>query len=378
MLGGQRLRLVPNKEQEKWLQSNAEVARFIYNFSLAMKEDAYKEQGLNLGQKEIMRRITDMKYTKEYEWLQSYNSETIKQAVKDMLKAYNNFFARGNKGFPKFKKKGKCRESFYVRYDRLYSLDEKHLVIPSLKTKMKISEPCNIVKGSIKNPRISFDGKYWYLSFSYEIEPLKEDLTDEVIGIDLGIKELATCSNGVVYQNINKSKVIKNLEKRKKILQKRISRAYEKNKEGKKYVKTNNIIKMEKKVKLIDRRLSNIRKTYIHTVTAEIVKTKPSCIVIEDLSISNMMKNKHLSKSIQEQLWYFFRQCLTYKCKFYGNISLKVASRNYPSSKKCNNCGTVKNFLSLSERTYHCDCCGFTIDRDLNASLNLRDLAFSL
>ena len=173
MLGGQRLRLVPNKEQEKWLQSNVGVARFIYNFSLAMKEDAYKEQGLNLGQKEIMRRITDMKHTKEYEWLQSYNSETIKQAVKDMLKAYNNFFVRGNKGFPKFKKKGKCKESFYVRYDSLYSFDEKHLVLPSLKTKMKISEPCNIVKGSIKNPRISFDGKYWYLSFSYEIEPLR-------------------------------------------------------------------------------------------------------------------------------------------------------------------------------------------------------------
>lgn len=378
MLGGQRLRLIPNKEQEKWLKSNAGLARFIYNFSLAMKENAYKEQGLNLGRREIMRRITDMKHTKEYEWLKSYNSETIKQAVKDMLRVYRNFFVRGNKGFPKFKKKGKCKESFYVRYDRLYSFDEKHLVIPSLKTKMKISEPYNIVKGSIKNPRISFDGKYWYLSFSYEIEPLKEDLTDEVIGIDLGIKELATCSNGVVYQNINKSRVVKNLERRKKILQKRISRAYEKNKEGKKYVKTKNIIKMEKKLKLIYRRLSNIRKTYIHTVTSEIVKTKPSCIVIEDLGISNMMKNKYLSSYIQEQLWYFFRQCLTYKCKFYGDISLKVALISYPSSKKCNNCGTVKKFLSLSERIYHCDCCGFTIDRDLNASLNLRDLAFSL
>ena len=247
----------------------------------------------------------------------------------------------------------------------------------SLKTPMKISEPFIIEQGSIVNSRVSFDGKYWYLSFSYEIEPFKEDLSDEVIGIDLGIKELATCTNGVVYPNINKSKVIKNLEIRKIRLQRKISRAYEKNKEGKKYVKTNNIIKMEKKLKLIDRRLSNIRKTYIHTVTSEIVKTKPSCIVIEDLGISNMMKNKHLSKSIKEQLWYFFRQCLTYKCKFYGDILVKVASRSYPSSKKCNNCGHIKKFLSLSERIYRCDCCGFTIDRDLNASLNLRDLAFS-
>lgn len=377
MLVGQKLRLVPNKEQEKWLQNNAGVARFIYNFSLAMKENSYKEQGLNLGQKEIMRQITDMKYTIEYEWLQSYSSETIKQAVKDMLRAYKNFFARENKGFPKFKKKDRCKEGFYTRYDKLYSIDKKHIKMSSLKTPMKISEPFIIEQGSIVNPRVSFDGKYWYLSFSYEIEPLKEDLSDEVIGIDLGIKELATCSNGVVYPNINKSKVIKNLEIRKIRLQRKISRAYEKNKEGKKYVKTNNIIKMENKLKLIDRRLSNIRKTYIHTVTAEIVKTKPSCIVIEDLGISNMMKNKHLSKSIKEQLWYFFRQCLTYKCKFYGDILVKAASRSYPSSKKCNNCGHIKKFLSLSERTYHCNCCGFTIDRDLNASLNLRDLAFS-
>lgn len=377
MIVGQKLRLKPNKSQEEWLRQNAGVARFIYNFSLAMKEDAYKEQGINLGQKEIMRQITDMKYTTEYEWLQSYNSETIKQAVKDMLRAYNNFFVRGNKGFPKFKKKGRCKESFYTRYDKLYSIDKNHIKMSSLKTPMKISEPFIIEQGSIVNSRVSFDGKYWYLSFSYEIEPFKEDLSDEVIGIDLGIKELATCTNGVVYPNINKSKVIKNLEIRKIRLQRKISRAYEKNKEGKKYVKTNNIIKMEKKLKLIDRRLSNIRKTYIHTVTSEIVKTKPSCIVIEDLGISNMMKNKHLSKSIKEQLWYFFRQCLTYKCKFYGDILVKVASRSYPSSKKCNNCGHIKKFLSLSERIYRCDCCGFTIDRDLNASLNLRDLAFS-
>lgn len=376
MLVGQRLRLVPNKEQEKWLRSNAGVARFIYNFSLAMKEDAYKEQGFNLGQKEIMRQITDMKYTPEYEWLRSYNSETIKQSVKDMLRAYTNFF-RSNKGFPKFKKKGKCKESFYVRYDRIYSVDEKHINFPSLSQPMKISESFFIERGSIVNSRVSFDGKYWYLSFSYEIEPFKENLSDEIIGIDLGIKELATCSNGVVYPNINKSKVIKNLEIRKIRLQRKISRAYEKNKEGKKYVKTNNIIKMENKLKLIDRRLSNIRKTYIHTVTSEIVKTKPSCIVIEDLGISNMMKNKYLSKSIKEQLWYFFRQCLTYKCKFYGDILVKVASRSYPSSKKCNNCGHIKKFLSLSERIYHCVCCGFTVDRDLNASLNLKDLAFS-
>lgn len=377
MMIGQKLRLKPNKSQEEWLKQNVGVARFIYNFSLAMKENAYKEQGINLGQKEIMRQITDMKYTAEYEWLQSYNSETIKQAVKDMLSAYSYFFKRGNKGFPKFKKKGRCKESFYVRYDKIYSVDEKHIKFPNLKEPIKISEHFIINKGVIKNPRVSFDGKYWYLSFSYEFEPIHEDLTGEVIGIDLGVKEIAICSNGIVYKNINKTRVIKSLEKRKQRLQKRISRAYEKNKDGAKYVKTNNIIKMENQLKLIYRRLSNIRKTYIHTVTAEIVKTKPSCICIEDLSISIMMKNKHLSKAIQDQLLYFFRQCVTYKSVAIG-IDLKIAPHNYPSSKKCNNCGAIKKFLSLSERIYHCDCCGFTIDRDLNASLNLRNLALSI
>lgn len=376
MLVGQKLRLKPNKAQEEWLKQYSGVARFIYNYSLAMKETVYKEQGISIGQKEIMRQITDMKYTPEYEWLQSYNSETIKQTVKDMLTSYKNFFQRGNKGFPKFKKKGKCKEGFYVRYDRIYSVDEKHIKFPSLKQPMKISEPFIIEQGSIINSRVSFDGKYWYLSFSYELEPIQEILTDEVVDIDLGLKELAITSSGVVYPNINKSRTVKNLELRKKRLQNKISRAYEKNKEGKKYVKTNNIIKMEKQLKLINRRLSNIRKTYIHTITTEIVKTKPSCIVIEDLSISSMMKNKYHSRAIQDAEWYFFRQCLEYKSQFLG-VKLKLANRLFPSSKKCNKCGSVKKFLSLHERTYICKCCGFVCDRDLNAAYNLRDLAFS-
>lgn len=376
MMISRKVRLLPNKSQEEWLKQNCGVARFIYNFSLNMKETAYREQGISLGQKEIMRQVTDMKYTSEYKWLQGYNSETIKQAVKDMLVAYKNLFKRGNKGFPRFKKKGKCKESFYVRYDSIYSVDERHLKFPSLKSYMKVSEPLSIIKGTILNPRVSFDGKYWYLSFSYKFEPTLEENTSEPIGIDLGIKELAVTSTGVFYSNINKTRVVKNLELRKRRLQRRISRAYEKNKEGNKYVKTKNIIKLEKELKLIYRRLSNIRKTYIHTVTMQIVKTKPSCIVMEDLSISGMMKNRYLSKAIQDQMWYYFRHCIEYKCQGYG-LSFKLAPRTYPSSKKCSCCGNKKKFLSLSERTYRCSNCGFTIDRDLNASINLRSLAFS-
>lgn len=378
MLVSRRLRLKPTKEQEVWLNAQAGVARFIYNWSLSYKIEQYKNFGISVGQKEVMREITDMKYTDEFPWLQEYSSETIKQAVKDMLHAYKSFFQRGCRGYPKFKKKGRCKESFYVRYDRLYSYDVKHLVIPSLKTKMKVFESCVITKGSIKNPRVSFDGKYWYLSYSYEVEPLSEKLTNEVIGIDLGIKDLAVCSNGVLYRNINKCFNIQKLEIRKRRLQRKLSRMYEKNKQGDKFIKTNNIRKLEHKLRLIDRKLSNIRKTYIHTVTMQIVKTKPSCIVLEDLNIRGMLKNKYLAKSIQGQLWYFFRQCIKYKSQFYGGIKVMIAKRNYPSSKKCSNCGHIKKFLSLSDRTYICHKCGLKIDRDLNASYNLRNLAFSL
>lgn len=374
MLVATRLRLKPNKTQEEWLKANCGVTRFIYNFSLSMKEATYKEQGINLGQKEIMRQITDMKYTSDYEWLQSYNSETIKQAVKDMLRAYTNFF-RG-KGFPKYKKKGKCKEGFYVRYDKIYSVDEKHIKFPNLSTPIKVSEPFIIEKGSVKNPRVSFDGKYWYLSFSYELEPIQEELTDEVLGIDLGVKDLAILSSGVRYRNINKDNNVIRLEERKRRLQRQLSRMYEKNKQGNRYIKTNNIRRLEQKLKLINRKLSNIRKTYIHQVTIRIVKTKPSCIVLENLSISGMMKNKHLAKSIQDQLLYFFRQCIEYKSAFYGGIEVIFAKRKYPSSKKCSSCGVVKKFLSLSERTYRCECCDLVIDRDLNAAYNLRNLAF--
>lgn len=373
MMAGRKVRLVPDKAQKQWLKENAGVARFIYNFALGYKIEQYENYNISVGQSEIRQEIINMKYSDDYSWLRNYSSVTIDQPIRDMLSAYKNFFRRGNKGFPKFKKKGRCKESFYVRYDELYSIDERHIKFPKLNKPIKISENCYIEKGSIKNPRVSFDGKYWYLSYSYECEPLKLDLTDDVLGIDLGIKKLAVCSSGVAYKNINKDANIKRLEERKRRLQRQISRSYIKNN----YKKTNNIKKLEKKVRLIDRKLSNIRKTYIHQVTMQIVKTKPSTIVLEDLGISSMMKNRHLAKAIQDQLWYFFRKCIEYKSEFYGGIQVIIAPRTYASSKLCSNCKTKKKFLALSERVYRCECCGFICDRDLNAAYNLRDLAFS-
>lgn len=247
MMVARKIRLVPDKLQEQWLKENAGVARFIYNWSLGYKIRQYKDFGIAVGLSDIMSEITGMKYTDTYSWLQEYSSETIKQSVKDMLQAYKSFFKRGNKGYPKFKKKGKCKESFYVRYDRIYSVDNRHVKFPKLDKPIKISEDCFITKGIIQNPRVSFDGKYWYLSFSYEVKPLQIELTDEVLGIDLGIKELATCSSGVVYRNINKDSNIRNLEARKRKLQRKISRCYVKNA----FKKTSNIKKLENKVRLL-------------------------------------------------------------------------------------------------------------------------------
>ena len=259
MIVGRRVRLKPTKAQENWLKQYAGVSRFVYNYSLGLKIDTYNISGENLGQKELMRNITDLKYTDDYLWLQNYNSETIKQSVKDMLSAYNRFF-NGLSRYPKFKKRGKCKESFYVRYDKIYSLDDRHIKLPNLKEPMKISESLLITKGTIKNPRVAFDGKYWYLSYSFEVEPMTIDLLDEILGVDLGIKDLAIVSNGDVYSNINKSDKVIKLEKKLRILQRRVSRAYEKNS----HRKTRNIIKMERKLRLLHRRLKNIRQTYIH------------------------------------------------------------------------------------------------------------------
>lgn len=189
------------------------------------------------------------------------------------------------------------------------------------------------------------------------------------MGIDLGIKELAICSDGTIYDNINKTVKTKKLEKRLRRLQRKVSRKYQNNKEGSTFVKTCNIIKLEKQIKLLQRRLSNIRKNHLHQTTSSIVKTKPRRIVIEDLNVSGMMKNRHLAKAIQKQGFYEFRRQLEYKTKNKG-IELVIANRFFPSSKTCSYCGIINKDLKLSDRVFNCEC-GFSIDRDLNASINL-------
>lgn len=356
-----KIRLKPTKEQEELLRKSAGTARFIYNYALYKQKQSekYIQEGV------IRKEITQLKKTKEFEWLKEISNEVPKQAVKDLDKAFKNYFKK-LVGYPKFKKKGKSKESFYTD---AYCLEVKNKEVRIQKIGwVRTTE--KLPKTKYYNTRVSFDGKYWYITVTIDTEIKLQELTKTVIGIDLGIEKLATLSTGKTYININKTKKVKKLKKKIKRKQRQISRKYEKNKQGKKYVKTKNIIKEEKCVRLIHRRITNIRENHIHQITNEVVKTKPFCIVLEDLNVSGMMKNKHLSKAIQEQNFYRFRQTLTYKAKLNG-IKIVIADRFYPSSKTCSNCGSIKKNLKLSDRTYKCDECKFIVDRDLNASINL-------
>ena len=360
-----KVRIKPTKQQEVQLYKSSGTARFIYNWVLGKQQENYKLGNKFIPDSVLRKEITQLKKTEKFNWLNEVSNNIPKQAVKDACNSYKRFF-KGQAKFPKFKSKKKTRPSFYNDTQKL-----------KVKEKIVLLEKVGWVKTSEQlptdtkyyNPRITFDGKYWYISVSVEKEDEYEELTNESLGIDLGIKELAICSDGTIYGNINKTVKVKKLEKRLRRLQRKVSRKYQNNKERSTFVKTCNIIKLEKEIKLLQRRLSNIRKNHLHQTTSSIVKTKPRRIVIEDLNVSGMMKNRHLAKAIQKQGFYEFRRQLEYKTKNEG-IELVIANRFFPSSKTCSNCGTINKDLKLSDRVFNCEC-GFSIDRDLNASINL-------
>lgn len=222
------------------------------------------------------------------------------------------------------------------------------------------------------NTRVVWDGKYWYLSYAYETgtKPAKPRKHGDTLGIDLGIKNLAVVSDGTVFSNINYSKEVKKLEKRKRHLQRCLSKKLESNKQGTRFVRTSNSNKLQHKVVLLDRKLANMRSTYIDEVIKDILSARPKRIVIEDLNVKGMLRNKYLAKSIASQKFAEFATKLARKCEETG-IELVKADRWYPSSKTCSGCGFKKQDLSLAERIYNCEHCGLAIDRDLNAALNL-------
>ena len=344
---------------------------FAYNWALNRCNELY-QQGVKYNMSNIRKEFTQLKKQDEFKWLNEVSNTTMVESMRNLDSAFKRFF-KTKKGYPKFKTKRKSKQSFYVRYERLYFLDNicniEKIGKVKFKTNYDIPKGRNICRFS--NPYCSFDGKYWYLSFGFEVEENQTTLNNDLsIGIDLGIKDLAVVNVlDKPIKNINKSKKVRKLKKRLKRLQRQVSRKYEVNKQGNKFVKTNNIIKLEKRIKLLHRKLSNIRNNHIHQATNKIIKLKPYRVVMEDLNVKGMMKNKHLSKAIQEQGFYEFIRQMKYKCEFNG-IQFIQADRYFPSSKMCSCCGSIKKDLKLKDRVYKCDC-GLEIDRDLNASINL-------
>ena len=369
MILAKKVRLYPTKEQEQKLWQSVGIARFIYNYTLTKQEENYRNGGKFISDGIIRKELTQLKKS-ELIWLNEVSNNVAKQAVKDACNAYKRFF-KGLAKKPKFKSKKKSKPSFYNDTSKLKVKEKKVLIekVGWIKTNEQIPRDVKY-----NNPRITYDNKYWYLSVGVEVNKKQEELTDISLGIDLGLKDLAVCSDGKVFKNINKTKEVKKLEKRLKQKQRQISRKYELNKIMKggscQFIKTKNIEKLEETTKLIHRKLVNIRNNHLHQVTTSIVKAKPYRVVIEDLNVIGMMKNKHLSDSVRKQCFHKFRQYITYKSKLNG-IELVIVDRFYPSSKTCSRCNSIKRDLKLKDRIYRCPHCGAVIDRDLNAAINL-------
>ena len=388
MLRGMKIALDLTDEQEQQMWKSVGVARWSYNYAITRCKEQYLK---HLEDTTLLKTLTEGQIRKEltvlknttHPWLKEVGSNVIKQAIKDWNDARTRFFNGLGKA-PKYKSKTTSKPSFYVNYESLRRVEGgfRGERLGFIKTTQPLPK---IPKGThYKNPRISFDGKYWYLSFSYEVPDISVELTDLVIGVDLGIKTLATLSTGKFIENINKSRKVKQLEKQLRREQRHLARQLQANTKG--YLTTenggrkpiykrplefcSNIQETKRKIKLIYRKLLSIRMNHLHQTTSYLVKQLPKGIVIEDLNVKGMMKNRHLSKHIKDAMFYEFRIQLEYKCLQYG-IQLVVADRFYPSSKTCSYCGSIKSKLNLNERTYKCDFCGLKKDRDLNASENL-------
>lgn len=384
MIKAIKVKLYPTRYQEELMFKSAGVARFSYNWGLAFLNKYYEENNKSFSIGDLRKRFTELRNDDEYAWLKEVSSEIPQQALKDLGESFKKFFNKQS-SYPKFKKKGKCETSFF-HLNNKFIVEGNYIKLEKIgyvKMKDEGRLPVgNYKKDKIKvlNPRVKFNGKFWYLSLALEVKSeTKEELTDTSIGVDLGIKDLAIVSNiDKPFKNINKSKEVKRLNKKLKRLQRQVSRKYDmlksgtSFKKGEKLIKTQNIIKLEKQIKLVHKRIADIRLNHIHQTTNTIVKTKPYRVVVEDLNVRGLMKNKHLSKAIAEQSLNKFITILEYKCKWNG-IEFVKADRFFPSSKKCSCCGTIKKDLRLKDRTYICpnEKCNIAIDRDKNASINL-------
>ena len=374
-----RVMLCPNNKQKTKLFQYANTARFAYNWALEKEQENHKNGGKFISDGDLRKEFTKLKKTDKYAWLNEVSNNVTKQAVKDACDAYKRFF-KGLSKFPRFKSRKNSTPGFYQDNIKIQFTDTHVKVEGFAASKKKNKQKMNWIRlaehgriptnGKYTNPRIKFDGINWWITVGIEEEEITVHPSNEGMGIDLGIKNLAVCSDKNKYKNINRIQKVKKLEKRKRRLQRSLSRRYEQNKKGESYCKTGNIIKREKELLKLNHRLTNIRQNHLHQTTSKIIKREPSFICLEDLNVKGMMKNRHLSKAIQQQSFGEFRRQMEYKA-MWNNIPVIIADRFFPSSKLCSCCGKIKKDLKLSDRVYKCEC-GNVIDRDDQASLNLK------
>ena len=367
----------PTEEQKARIRRTIGTCRYVYNFYLGHNKALHDN-----GEKFMTGKSFSLWLNNEYipdnpdkTWIREVYSKAVKKSIEDGCAAFTRFF-KHQSDFPKFKKKGKSDvKMYFVRNNPKDCQCERHrLKIPTLgwvRIKEKGYIPTTKDGYMIRSGTVSVKAGRFYVSVLVEIPDVNIDNnSNEGIGIDLGLKDLAIVSNGKTYRNINKSAGLKKLEKQLIREQRSLSRKYESLKKGESTQRAN-IQKQKLKVQKLHHKMDNIRTDYINKTIAEIVKTKPSYITIEDLNVKGMMKNRCLSKAVASQKFYEFRKRLKAKCDEKG-IELRVADRFYPSSKTCHHCGSVRKNLKLSDRIYRCEC-GYVADRDLNAALNLKD-----
>ena len=381
-----KVEIKPTPSQIKKINQSIGVCRWLYNEYLATNNKLYAQfkEGL-IDKKQAFMSANDfdkyvnneVKVLDEYSWINNCGSKARKKAIKNAETAYKRFF-KGQSSFPKFKKKNKSDVKLYFPKNNKtdWKIDRHRIMIPTLKN-VRLKEYGYIpVAAKVVSGTVSKKANRYYVSVIIDTENTSQENMNQGIGIDLGIKDFAICSNtDKPYKNINKTQRVRKLEKKLLREQRKLSRKYEslklRNKKEKGEATRQNIQKQIVKVQILHQRLANIRTDYINKVVSSVVRNKPQYITIEDLNVKGLMKNKHLSKAVAEQKFYEFRNKLTNKCHALG-IELRIVNRFYPSSKLCHSCGSIKKDLKLKDRIYKCEC-GYVADRDYNASLNLRD-----
>ena len=393
-----KIEINPTNEQKSKIHQTIGVSRFIYNFYIARNKEIYEREGKFVSGMDFSKWLNNeyIPNNQEMKWIKEVSSKATKQAIMNGDKAFRDFFKKA-KGFPRFKKKkNQDVKAYFPKNNKTDWTIERHRVkIPTLGW-VRLKEFGYIpINSMVKSGTVSKKADRYYVSILVEERDIKtsnsnigikisnsntgikiSNSNNEGLGIDLGIKEFTVCSDGIKFKNVNKTSTVKKVEKKLKREQRKLSRKYESLKIRNKNIRegratSQNIQKQIVKVQKLHQRLTNIRTDYINKTVANIVKQKPSYITIEDLNVKGMMKNKHLSKAIASQKFFEFKNKLVFKCK-QNDVELRVVDRFYPSSKTCSNCGKVNKDLKLSDRIYRCNC-GLAIDRDLNASINLKN-----